>query len=162
MSKKTYGELLRDPRWQRKRLEALQAADFACEKCGNKEKTLNVHHIQYRKNAAPWEYELNELESLCEDCHQAIHGYSKVIATFCTVMDPIQLAVTAGFMKAMLLDKCGGQVNFGSYELIGAAIFAKGGFTADSIGQKLADAVNANNGELRAEDFSAQVEGRPN
>lgn len=160
--KKTYGELLRDPRWQRKRLEAMEAASFACEKCGDTEKTLNVHHVKYRKNAAPWEYELDELETLCEACHQAVHSYTRMITGLCSVLDPIQLSVAAGFMKAMLLERCGGQVIYTTYELIGAAIYAKGGFTAQPIGQKLAEAIQANNGELKAEDLAAQVEGRPN
>jgi len=40
----TYAEKLRDPRWQRRRLEKLDAADFHCESCGDGESTLHVHH----------------------------------------------------------------------------------------------------------------------
>lgn len=65
-----YWELLRDPRWQRKRLEVMQAAGFQCQECSSAIKTLNVHHTFYRRGAKPWEYETAELRCLCEDCHR--------------------------------------------------------------------------------------------
>ncbi|MDO9106716.1 MAG: HNH endonuclease signature motif containing protein [Methylovulum sp.] len=64
----------KDPRWQRKRLEIMEASDFKCENCGTNDKTLNVHHKSYKKNHAPWEYENYELECLCEDCHSYRHN----------------------------------------------------------------------------------------
>lgn len=69
MAGSKYLALLRDSRWQRKRLEALQAADWACDRCEATDKTLNVHHRRYRPGAMPWEYEIFELQVLCEDCH---------------------------------------------------------------------------------------------
>jgi len=66
----TYFEKLRDPRWQRKRLEIMERAGFACEKCGDKTSTLNVHHGYYEKGLEPWEYESNTLWCLCESCHE--------------------------------------------------------------------------------------------
>jgi 5-methylcytosine-specific restriction endonuclease McrA len=75
----TYSELLRDPRWQRKRLEILSQSNFTCEECGAGEKTLNVHHIKYRKGAKPWEYSDFELKSLCEECHHWWHEFKAVL-----------------------------------------------------------------------------------
>lgn len=69
----TYSEKLKDPRWQRKRLEVMQDADFSCERCGSTTRTLNVHHKKYRKGRNPWEYQRFELECLCEDCHKGEH-----------------------------------------------------------------------------------------
>jgi hypothetical protein len=69
----TYWEKLKDPRWQRKRLEIMERADFSCEECGDKTTTLNVHHKLYRKGAAPWEYSNDELRCLCEGCHGEHH-----------------------------------------------------------------------------------------
>jgi hypothetical protein len=63
----------KDPRWQKKRLEVMQNANFKCESCGDDGKTLNVHHKSYKKNHDPWEYECYELECLCEDCHREKH-----------------------------------------------------------------------------------------
>ena len=70
----TYSEQLRDPRWQRKRLETLNAAGWKCGQCHNDRRTLHVHHLLYRK-IAPWGYSLDELEVLCEPCHRKFHGF---------------------------------------------------------------------------------------
>jgi hypothetical protein len=67
-----YSEQLKDPRWQKKRLEIMQRDNFQCQICGNKTKTLNVHHFQYGKNKKPWEYENDNLITLCEECHESI------------------------------------------------------------------------------------------
>lgn len=69
MKPKTYAEKLRDPRWQKLRLEIMQRDSFKCRQCGDKDKTLNVHHRFYIKGASPWEYEDGSLVTLCEDCH---------------------------------------------------------------------------------------------
>jgi hypothetical protein len=66
----SYAELLRDPRWQRKRLEVMEAADFTCVECGDKTTTLNVHHTYYEKGRKPWEYDARDLRCLCEPCHE--------------------------------------------------------------------------------------------
>jgi hypothetical protein len=70
---KTYAEKLRDPRWQKKRLQIMDAARFECSCCGSKDKTLNVHHNYYEKGKNPWEYDDECLECLCENCHRERH-----------------------------------------------------------------------------------------
>lgn len=67
----TYSEKLKDPRWQRKRLEVLQRDDFMCRWCGDNESTLHVHHLSY--SADPWETPEGQLLTLCENCHEADH-----------------------------------------------------------------------------------------
>lgn len=66
----TYAEKLRHPKWQRKRLEVLEAAGFECQYCGDKDSTLHVHHGYYAKGREPWEYESDSLHVLCEKCHE--------------------------------------------------------------------------------------------
>lgn len=61
------------PNWQKVRLEALEAAEFACHCCGDGESTLHVHHRQYFKGRMIWEYDLLELEVLCDACHAHAH-----------------------------------------------------------------------------------------
>jgi len=79
---KEYGDKLKDPRWQRVRLEVMQRDGFACLCCGDTKKTLNVNHLGY--SGAPWDVPLEWLETLCEDCHKVWtdydqkHGRSKV------------------------------------------------------------------------------------
>jgi hypothetical protein len=64
-----YSEKLRDPRWQKKRLEIMQRDCFACRNCRDKESTLNVHHQWYKRGAEPWDYDADSLVTLCESCH---------------------------------------------------------------------------------------------
>lgn len=66
----SYSDKLKDPRWQRKRLEVLERAEWKCECCGAVDRTLHVHHGHYDRGADPWEYDLFTLWSLCEECHE--------------------------------------------------------------------------------------------
>ena len=66
----TYSEKLKDPRWQKKRLEIMQRDDWSCLICKCKEKTLHVHHISYDYGVDPWDYENRNYKTLCEDCHK--------------------------------------------------------------------------------------------
>lgn len=69
----TYSEKLRDPRWQKMRLEILQRDDWACQICFDTKSTLNVHHRYYEAGRDPWNYPEPALVTLCEDCH-ALEG----------------------------------------------------------------------------------------
>ena len=65
----TYSEKLKDPRWQRKRLEILERDKFTCHDCHSKDKTLHVHHCHYEKGD-PWDARDGLLMTLCEGCHK--------------------------------------------------------------------------------------------
>ena len=71
--KKNYSELLKDPRWQKKRLEILQRDNFKCMSCGETKDTLHVHHIRYEYGNNPWDATDKDLITLCEACHTAWH-----------------------------------------------------------------------------------------
>lgn len=66
-----YTKKLQDPRWQRKRLEVMQAAGWKCVICGDAKEELNVHHPEYDKAYEPWQY--NNLQCLCKTCHTINH-----------------------------------------------------------------------------------------
>lgn len=83
----TYAEQLRHPSWQRKRLEVLEAADFQCEECNSKDRTLHAHHRFYVKGEKAWEYALEDLQCLCESCHQQHHEQRAVVDRFLGSMD---------------------------------------------------------------------------
>jgi hypothetical protein len=72
---KTYLEKLKDPRWQKKRLEILNRDEFTCQFCFDKESTLHVHHVKYSNN--PWDINNQYLLSLCFDCHQSVENVKK-------------------------------------------------------------------------------------
>lgn len=64
----SYSEKLKDPRWQKVRLQVLNRDEFTCQHCGDTETTLHVHHLSY--SGEPWETEDNLLITLCEVCHR--------------------------------------------------------------------------------------------
>lgn len=65
-----YYNKLRDPRWQKKRLEVMERDNFSCQICGDEKSTLNIHHRRYIQGNDPWEYENYMLVTLCENCHK--------------------------------------------------------------------------------------------
>jgi 5-methylcytosine-specific restriction endonuclease McrA len=75
--KQTYSEKLRNPLWQRKRLDVFSRDNFTCTCCGNKNKELQVHHLDYIPGIEPWEYPLDMLTTLCADCHAAENARPK-------------------------------------------------------------------------------------
>lgn len=78
----SYAELLKDPRWQRKRLEILEAAGWKCERCGDSTSSLQVHHRWYSRGAKPWEYERELLAALCENCHEAVTKNHRLLDSY--------------------------------------------------------------------------------
>ncbi len=66
----TYSDKLKDGRWQHKRLQILQAANFKCEECRDTN-NLQVHHCCYIKGREPWEYDIDLLMCLCDECHES-------------------------------------------------------------------------------------------
>lgn len=73
----TYSEKLKDPRWQKRRLEIMQRDEFRCRICRDEKNTLNVHHCNYYGD--PWEAPDEDLVTLCESCHAAIESLQKKI-----------------------------------------------------------------------------------
>lgn len=74
---KTYSNKLKDPRWQKKRLEILQRDEFKCRSCKDKDSTLHVHHVKYDSGCDPWDYDNDDLITLCESCHEMWHIIDK-------------------------------------------------------------------------------------
>lgn len=103
-----YSDLLRDPRWQKKRLEILQRDNFTCQHCKDTETELHVHHNQYKGN--PWEIECDNLVTLCKHCHYSIEkipveyiGICKVKSRFGFTV--VRNTVEGNFMFVFFDDK---------------------------------------------------------
>jgi len=71
---KSYSDKLKDPRWQKKRLEIMNRDKWRCFWCHNDKDQLQVHHIKYISGREPWEYPDAMLITLCKSCHE--HGSS--------------------------------------------------------------------------------------
>ena len=73
---KTKQKYLNSNKWKDKRLQALKRDNYTCQSCGSL--ATEVHHLHYRF----FENEpLNELTSLCRECHQKVHekhGYFNI------------------------------------------------------------------------------------
>lgn len=74
---KTYAEKLKDPRWQKCRLDVLSRDGFTCQLCGDKETELHVHHLEYEFNKEPWGYPLTNFVAYCRHCHAAVEHLKK-------------------------------------------------------------------------------------
>ncbi len=70
-ARKSYAEQLKDPRWQKKRLEILERDGWECQRCTSTEKTLHVHHTYYERGKMAWDYDGEFLLTICEECHEA-------------------------------------------------------------------------------------------
>lgn len=68
--RRTYAEKLRDPRWQKRRLEVLEAAGWKCSYCERSDGELQVHHLAYMRGRDPWDYPDTGLRSACVECHR--------------------------------------------------------------------------------------------
>ena len=101
---KSYSEKLKDPRWQKKRLEILKRDDFKCRCCESANKTLHVHHIWYpEKGKDIWEVDDCDLITLCEECHKEWHRiydshYSDIISR---IVELFNKAESISIKKAM-------------------------------------------------------------
>lgn len=103
---KSYRSQYLDPRWQKKRLEALNEAKFSCSVCKKTDQTLHVHHNQYITGRDVWDYETNQLTVLCEPCHGELHSKSdllnEVISRVSLVDRRVAAFLVAGYFKIPL------------------------------------------------------------
>ena len=79
MKKQTYSDKLKSPKWQKKRLKIMDRDNFTCQKCGDTETQLHVHHKKYIDGKEPWDYEDSLLITLCDNCHFIIESCIKAL-----------------------------------------------------------------------------------
>ncbi len=102
---KTYAELLKDPRWQKLRLEILNRDEWRCRSCWSTEKTLHVDHQRYERGAAPWEASPEFLQTLCEDCHRKTTELRKELREGIGLLGVGELLYVRGFVMGHLLQQ---------------------------------------------------------
>jgi len=98
-----YTELLKDPRWQRKRLEIMERANFACEICDDNETTLHIHHGYYQMGVNPWEYHDETLHCLCEKCHEVTSKNADFLKKLLGHINPADMEQIIGYVLAIAL-----------------------------------------------------------
>lgn len=95
----TYAEKLKDPRWQKKRLEILERDNFTCQDCWSDEKTLHVHHLWYESKKDPWDYENEAYLTLCAECHRNRQSLEIELARAMGHLDSYGLSLIIRLMK---------------------------------------------------------------
>jgi hypothetical protein len=73
MAKNSYAQKLKHPSWQRMRLLIFERDNWRCGDCGSCEKELHAHHIEYIDGRNPWEYDYEQIITLCHECHKCRH-----------------------------------------------------------------------------------------
>lgn len=74
----SYAELLLDPRWILRKTQVLQRDHYQCQWCDDHEYgmqgELHVHHKKYYDDwRMPWDYQDEDLITLCDICHTLFH-----------------------------------------------------------------------------------------
>lgn len=65
-----YNRYIRSPEWRALRLLVLERDHHGCTDCGKRSGYLHVHHLTYER----FQHEqLEDLTTLCESCHAAVH-----------------------------------------------------------------------------------------
>lgn len=103
---KSYYEKLKDPRWQKKRLEILERDKFMCLICESKEIQLHVHHGYYDKRD-PWDYDNNTLWTLCKYCHEHYQESLRLVKELIGEFHPKNyhaISTTLAYLKNVIID----------------------------------------------------------
>lgn len=97
-----YQEQIKHPNWQKKRLEIMNRDGFTCRSCGNcMDLILHVHHLVYYKNKLIWEYDNDDLITLCEYCHEIYHNiYDKHDPTFINLVVKLREETYNNFIES--------------------------------------------------------------
>jgi 5-methylcytosine-specific restriction endonuclease McrA len=67
-----YSDDIKSGKWQRLRLKVMNRDQFKCLACKT-ENNLNVHHLYYESGRKIWDYDIESLVTLCDDCHNKLH-----------------------------------------------------------------------------------------
>ncbi len=82
------------------RAHALDRDKYTCQCCGKKNKRLEVHHIIYRSNGGS--DDLDNLITLCEDCHKDIHDGTKKLKLNGKRKSNLRYATQMSVIRSML------------------------------------------------------------
>ena len=72
-----YKDKLKDSRWLEFRKRVYKKDGYKCTICGTKDRPLNAHHRFYKKGREPWDYLVEDLDTLCTWCHEFLHRIYK-------------------------------------------------------------------------------------
>ena len=85
------------------RAHALDRDKYTCQCCGKKHTRLEVHHIIYRSNGGS--DDLDNLITLCEDCHSNIHDGIKTLELKGKKKSNLRYATQMSILRSMLFKR---------------------------------------------------------
>ena len=85
------------------RAHALDRDSYTCQLCGKKHTHLEVHHIIWRSQDGS--DELDNLITLCKDCHDAIHDGTKMLKLRGKKKSTLRYATQMSVLRSMLLKR---------------------------------------------------------
>lgn len=77
----TFKDQYHHPEWQKVRLKVMDYDNWQCQRCGEKDNILHVHHIRYKKDRMVWEYPIHNFITLCDKCHEKEHEHKNLVGT---------------------------------------------------------------------------------
>ena len=72
-----YSDKLKNSKWIEFRKRVYRKDGYRCTICGTKDRPLNAHHRFYTNGLEPWEYNVDDLDTLCSWCHEFLHRIYK-------------------------------------------------------------------------------------
>jgi len=135
MGRSTYFEMLKDPRWQRRKTEILQRDNFTCQGCKSTDKTLHVHHQFYLSgNREPWDYEDAHLITLCEDCHEKATNSMALLRSGLARLGPEHHEQVRGYVDALVSYATGSKLELRSPQTSDDPVFRYLNGVSDAMG----------------------------
>lgn len=65
---------IKRPKMAANATEVRQRDNYKCQLCGSTTTFLHVHHLYYKPATKVWEYDIESLVTLCENCHNSVHS----------------------------------------------------------------------------------------
>lgn len=113
-----YSEKLKNPKWQRKRLEILKRDDFKCVYCNDRETELQIHHLKYTEQ--PWNAPNKDLITLCKHCHHAVSKDNNLKDIHSVIKNIYE---SDGVVSLTIKFKCDNGFKIGVYDISGGKCF---------------------------------------
>ena len=76
--KQKYYRSLKSRKWRNLREKVLKRDEYRCTTCGSKQSLVVHHTFYYWEYTEPWEYPLESLITLCDNCHDDFHKHHEV------------------------------------------------------------------------------------
>lgn len=128
----TYSEQLKSPKWQKRRLQVLEAAGWKCCNCHKEDRQLQVHHGAYLRGVDLWDYPPEMFHVLCDKCHKKVSGHIETFMRWFGTLKPVEV-----YLMAQTMPKFHGEFQYSGgsriYEIMEMMHHPSGDFDQDLV-----------------------------